>query len=123
MFRFRIPFLSLALAAALLTAPPFAAQEPAPDDARVIEVTAKRYEFAPGEIRVKKGEKVRLKVRALDRTPGLRFAEDQRNWRLEKDQERVIEFVAARAGTYSFKCSVFCGLRHGRMRGRLIVEE
>ncbi len=107
---------------------------------KVIEVTARRYEYTPSEIRVKKGARVQLKVRALDRThgmkislypegaaedgqPGLRFTEPQNNWKLEKDQERVIEFVAERAGTYPIKCSVFCGLGHGGMKGKLVVEE
>lgn len=116
------------------------AQQPGQQEARVIEVTAMRYEYGPAEIRVKKGEKVRLKVRAVDRThglefklypedareegtPGLRFPDDQHNWKLEKDQERVIEFTAERAGTYTFKCSVFCGWRHRGMKGKLIVEE
>jgi len=89
---------------------------------------------------VKKGTRVQLKIRALDRThgfkispypegaakdaqPGLRFAEQQDSWKIEKEQERVIEFVAERAGTYAFKCSVFCGLGHGGMKGKLVVEE
>src|SRR5713226_442662 len=88
--------------------------------AKVIELTAKKYEYSPGEIHVKKGTRVQLKVRALDRThgfkinpysegaaegaqPGLRLVGQQDNWKIEKEQERVIEFVAARAGTYLFK--------------------
>jgi heme/copper-type cytochrome/quinol oxidase subunit 2 len=81
-----------------------------------------------------------LKLRALDRThgfkielypegekpdgtPGLRFASPQESWKLEKDRERVIEFVAERPGTFNFKCAVFCGLGHWGMKGKLIVEE
>jgi cytochrome c oxidase subunit 2 len=139
---FAAAFFSLLLSLAAQT-PPAALGNVHPnaqDDTRVIAVTAKRYEFNPAEIRVKKGEKVRLKVRALDRAhglefklypegareegpPGLLFAEGQRNWKLEKDQEREIEFVAERPGTYNFKCSVFCGWRHPGMKGKLIVEE
>ncbi len=109
-------------------------------EAKVIELTAKKYEYSPGEIHVKKGTRVQLKIRALDRThgfkispypegaakngqPGLRFAEQQDNWKIEKEQERVIEFVAERAATYAFKCSVFCGLGHRGMKGKLVVEE
>ena len=132
---------SFILATALLATtwqPP--AQQPAQQEARVIEVTATRYQFDPAEIRVKKGEKVQLKVRAVDRThglefklypdgareegpTGLRFESDQHNWKLEKEQERVIELTAERAGTYTFKCSVYCGWRHLGMKGKLIVEE
>ncbi len=111
-----------------------------PAQVKVIEMTAKKYEYSPSEIHVKKGTRVRLKVRALDRThgfkikpfsegaakgaqPGLRLVEQQDNWKIEKQQERVIEFVAERAGTYLFKCSVFCGLGHGGMKGKLVVED
>ena len=107
---------------------------------KVIEMTAKKHDYTPGEIRVKKGTRVQLKVRATDRThgirfvlvpegtpandpPGLRFSEAQDNWKLEKNQERVIEFVAERAGTYPFKCSVFCGFGHVGMKGKLVVED
>ncbi len=115
------------------------AQAPA-EQVKVIEMTAKKYEYSPNEIHVKKGTRVQLKIRPLDRThgfkispypegteqsgpPGLRFDPPQDNWKIEKEQERVIEFVAERAGTYPFKCSVFCGFGHGGMKGKLIVEE
>jgi cytochrome c oxidase subunit 2 len=107
---------------------------------QVIEMTAKKYEYTPGEIRVKKGTRVQLKIRALDRThgfklslyaegapekgtPGLKVEPQQDNWKLEKDQERIIEFVAEQAGTYTFKCSNFCGFGHRGMKGKLVVEE
>lgn len=112
----------------------------AAEQAKVIEMTAKKYEYSPNEIHVKKGTRVQLKIHPLDRThgfkissypegagpsgsPGLKFDAPQDSWKIEKNQERVIEFVAERAGTYPFKCSVFCGLGHGGMKGKLIVEE
>jgi len=113
---------------------------PAAQDVKVVEMTAKKYEYTPGEIHVKKSTRVQLKIRALDRThgfkialvsegsdkegaPGLQFAQPQDNWKLEKGQERVIEFVAERPGIYPFKCSNFCGLGHSGMKGKLVVEE
>lgn len=145
-----IIFSGLLLAAVTFTQQPSAEHGPAvtlsgvprqeSEPVQVIEVTAKKYEFNPEEIRVKRGVKVQLRIRAIDRThgfkinlypdgakkkgaPGLHLAAAQENWKLEKAQERIIEFVAERPGTYSFKCSVFCGLGHGGMSGRLIVEE
>jgi heme/copper-type cytochrome/quinol oxidase subunit 2 len=40
-------------------------------------------------------------------------------------EDRVIEFVATRPGTYGFKCSVKCSMGggHDRMTGKLIVDE
>ena len=147
------PFLgaSDALAAFLLAAN-LAGQQQAPakaagettqaatEQVKVIEMTAKKYEYSPNEIHLKKRTRVQLKIHPLDRThgfkislypegadqsgpPGLKFDAPQDSWKIEKDKERVIEFVAERAGTYPFKCSVFCGLGHGGMKGKLIVEE
>jgi cytochrome c oxidase subunit 2 len=105
----------------------------------VIEVTAKKYEFSPDEIRVKRGEKVRLKIHSVDenhgmklsvypegskdKSAGLVLANPQDNGRVDKANDQILEFVADRAGTYEFKCAVMCGMHHGRMKGKLIVEE
>ena len=35
----------------------------------------------------------------------------------------TIEFTADKAGTFPFQCSNFCGFGHGKMKGKLIVEE
>jgi cytochrome c oxidase subunit II len=108
----------------------------------VIEVTAKTFEFIPNEIHVKVGERVQIKLHSADRAhglkldlypegasqdgpPGLVFDHPQDDAKVEKHKDREIEFVAARAGTYDFKCSVQCSMGHGhdRMTGKLIVEE
>ncbi len=113
------------------------------DSAHVIEVTAKTFEFIPNEIHVKAGERVQIKLRSADRAhglklniypegasedgnPGLVFDHPQDDAKVEKKKDRVIEFVAVRAGTYDFKCSVQCsmfGHGHDKMTGKLIVEE
>jgi len=133
--------LSLATLSATLRA---RTQSPgAADSLHVVEVTAKTFEFMPSEIHVKMGERVRIKLRTADRAhglklniypegasedgnPGLVFDHPQDDAKVEKKKERVIEFVAARPGTYDFKCSVQCsmiGHGHDRMSGKLIVEE
>ncbi|HTC63444.1 MAG TPA: cupredoxin domain-containing protein [Candidatus Saccharimonadales bacterium] len=109
----------------------------------VIEVTAKTFEFIPNEIHVKVGERVQIKLHTADRAhgikldlypegasqdgpPGLVFDHPQDDAKVEKHKDRDIEFVAARAGTYDFKCSVQCSMMghgHDRMTGKLIVEE
>ena len=115
------------------------AQVKTEEPVQVVEMTAKKYAYSPEEIRVKKGTRVQLKIRATDRThgfkiqlypegtpekgePGLRIADNQINFKLEENQERTIEFVAERPGTYIFRCSVFCGMGHRGMNGKVIVE-
>jgi len=106
---------------------------------RVIEVSAKKYEFSPAEIKVKKGEKIELKVHSVDEThgvklnvypegakdkgtPGLVFDQPAENGKVSKGTDQVLDFVAQEAGTYDFVCAKFCGFGHDRMKGKLIVE-
>lgn len=108
----------------------------------VIEVIAKTFEFTPNEVRVKAGERVQIKLHSADRAhglklslypegasedgaPGLVFEHPQDEAKVDKHHDRVIEFLAARPGTYDFKCSVQCSMGHGhdRMTGKLIVDE
>lgn len=110
-------------------------------DVQVIQMTAKKYEFSPSSLHVKAGMKVRLKITAMDRehgfktavipagadssvSPGLESASPQGSdgWRLKKGKETTIEFLAKTPGTYEFRCSLACGIHHGRMKGQLVVD-
>ena len=88
---------------------------------------------------MKTGTKVELKIHALVRThgfkisqfpddsagkgePGLVFTNFQDGWKIEKDNDTVIDFTANQPGAYTFKCSVFCGFGHTHMKGELDVE-
>jgi heme/copper-type cytochrome/quinol oxidase subunit 2 len=106
---------------------------------QVIEISAKKYEFSPSPVRVKRGAKVQLRITALDRThgfkinlnpdgseqkgnPGLIFSSNEDCFKLEKGVPTIVQFVALTPGTYSFHCCNRCGLGHGGMKGQLIVE-
>lgn len=86
-------------------------------------MTAKNYEFDPSVITVKKGEKVRLFITAADRDHGIRIQGYDIDQVLKKGETATIEFTADKAGTFEFKCSVYCGMGHRKMKGKLIVEE
>jgi cytochrome c oxidase subunit II len=128
---------SLVILAGNVGVPSAAAQ----GDVKEITVSAKKFEFGPSEIRVKAGSRVRLVITSTDRDhgieinptaegadkkagPGLKFdtSVTKPEFRLPKDQAVQVEFTAAQAGTYSFKCSVVCGIGHHNMKGQIIVE-
>jgi cytochrome c oxidase subunit 2 len=110
-------------------------------EVKEVTVSAKKFEFSPSEIRVKAGSRVRLIVTSTDRehgfeinpiaegadkkaAPGLKFdaSVTKPEFKLPKDQATTIEFTATQPGTYSFKCSVVCGMGHRNMKGQIIVE-
>lgn len=93
------------------------------DGVRVIKLEAFRYAFKPGVIVVKKGEKVRIIAKSKDVTHGIKIKEYKIDQQLPPNQEKIIEFVADRAGKFNFACSVFCGFGHMKMHGKLIVKE
>jgi cytochrome c oxidase subunit II len=135
-------FFALVLAGVASVATGIAAPGSAPQSdasAKTIEVSAKKYEFNPGEIRVAKGTRVELKVHSVDDThgvkldiypegakdkgtPGLVFDHPDQNGKVTKGADQVLDFVAQVPGTYDFKCAKFCGFGHDRMKGKLIVE-
>jgi len=88
-----------------------------------ITMTAKCYAFDPAIIQVKKGEKVRLIITATDRDHGIKIEGYDINQVLKKGDPTTIEFTADKAGTFVFKCSVFCGMGHRKMKGMLRVQE
>jgi cytochrome c oxidase subunit 2 len=88
-----------------------------------IQMTAKKYEFNPNVITVIKGEHVKLVITALDHEHGFKLEAFGVNQKLPKGVPTTIEFTANKAGTFPFQCSVFCGMGHRRMKGKLVVEE
>ena len=98
------------------------APQPAAAPVHEIKMSAKKYEYTPGEIRVKQGEHVRLLITATDRKHGFEIKDLGVKTDLEKGAETMVEFTADKPGTYEFKCSNFCGFGHRRMKGTLVVE-
>ena len=88
-----------------------------------IEMTSKKYAFSPDAIHVRKGERVRLIITATDHDHGIKLEAFKVEQKLKKGVPTTVEFTADKTGTFPFKCSVFCGLGHGGMKGTLIVEE
>ncbi|MGB6430916.1 MAG: cupredoxin domain-containing protein [Candidatus Acidiferrales bacterium] len=111
----------------------------AQENVQEIDVSAKKFEFTPSEIHVKQGAHVLLKVTPTDREhgfeldvyreasdkkgdPGLIISGDKPSYKIPQGQTQTIEFIAAEAGTYDFKCIVYCGSGHRGMKGTIVVD-
>ncbi len=110
------------LLVAVAGATPAAAQQ-ASAGVREIKMTAKNYDFDPAEITVKKGDTVRLIITATDRKHGIKIEGYDIDQVLNVGDPTIVEFTADKAGTFEFKCSVYCGMGHRKMKGKLIVQE
>ncbi len=100
-----------------------AAEQPA-QTVRVIKITAKKFEYSPNEIRIKKGVPVILEFTSLDRVHGFTVP-DLGGIRatIEPGKVTQLRIMAPKAGTYDFHCDLFCGDGHEGMTGKIIVEE
>jgi len=83
---------------------------------------AKQFEFVPGVIKVNEGDKVILHIESIDVEHGIGIFQFGVNKILPVGQNVTVEFVANKKGTYYFFCTVYCGVGHGNMRGKLIVN-
>ena len=108
-------------------------------DAQVIELVAKKYEYSPSPVHVKAGTKVQLKITAADHDhgftiatvpdgseannkPGLVFTSPHDCVQLKKGETKTIELLAQTRGTYPFRCCHTCGLGHRGMKSEIIVD-
>jgi cytochrome c oxidase subunit 2 len=89
---------------------------------RVIKMTAQKYEFIPSVIVVNEGDKVRLEITGKDVTHGLAISGYPVDVRIDAGKTATTEFAATKSGTFGFHCSVFCGMGHMGMSGKLIVR-
>ena len=83
---------------------------------REIVIDAKQFEFNPNVIKVKEGERVRIKINNLDVEHAISIPE------FGIDIHGEGEFVAKKKGNFSFSCHIYCGSGHEAMKGVLIVE-
>jgi cytochrome c oxidase subunit 2 len=110
-------------AAGVLALGPLAAWVGAAPPERVVKVVAKKFEFVPPVIRMKKGETVVLHVTAPEVPMGMNFADFGVRADIVPGKVAQLRLVPTAAGTFTFVCDVFCGSGHEDMSGTLIVSE
>lgn len=88
---------------------------------RRIEITAKRFDFEPGEITLKRGEPVVLVLKSADVPHGIRIRDLGLDVKATKDKSGEVQITPQKVGDFVGHCSVFCGSRHGSMTLKLHV--
>ncbi len=105
----------IGLGAALVPKTTRSAQE------QVIRMTAKKFEYSPNEITVKKDIPVVLEITSLDRNHGFKLREFGVRADIKPGQVNRVRIVPNKTGRFPFECDVFCGSGHEDMAGELIV--
>ncbi len=89
---------------------------------RTINVDARQFAFEPATLDVQHGDTVTLHLESLDALHGLSIDGYDVNIQAEPGKSANVTFVADKAGTFKFRCSVTCGALHPFMIGKLTVE-
>jgi cytochrome c oxidase subunit 2 len=93
------------------------------DNPKVIEITAKKFEFSPSEITLKKGEPVILRLSSSDRVHGFMSKPLKIDTDIPADKTADVPVTPDTAGNYTVICDHYCGTGHGNMKMKVTVVE
>lgn len=108
---------------ALASITSFVAAQPAQPKEKIIRIDAKRFDYTPGELTLKKGEAVILELTSQDVLMGFNLPDFNLRADMVPDKVTRVRFVPDKSGSFTFLCDVFCGSKHEEMNGRLTVIE
>ena len=95
----------------------------AAENEQVIKITAKRFEYSPNKITVKKGVPVVLEFTSLDRLHGFNCPSLGIRTDIVPGKVNRLRFIPDKVGTFPFHCDNFCGSGHEGMTGTITVTE
>src|ERR1700678_763036 len=90
---------------------------------KMIEITAKKFEFTPTEITLKKGEPVILRLTSSDRVHGFMSKPLKIDTDIPDDATKDIAITPDTAGDFTVICDHYCGTGHGGMKMKVTVVE
>ena len=90
---------------------------------QVIEIKAKKYEFSPSEITLKKGTPVVLRLSTEDRSHGFFVKPLNIDADIKPGQVTEVAITPDATGDYVVICDHYCGLGHGNMKMTLTVVQ
>lgn len=85
-------------------------------DEIVLNLDAKRWQFTPDVISVKRGQRVKIIVNNTDTIHGINLPD------FNAVGDNSVEFLADKTGEFTFYCKNFCGNGHASMTGKIIVS-
>jgi cytochrome c oxidase subunit 2 len=95
----------------------------ASDEPKVIEISAKKFEFTPSQITLKKGEPVILRLSSSDRMHGFMSKPLKIDTDIPADKSEDVTVTPDTAGDFTVICDHYCGTGHGNMKMKVTVVE
>ena len=111
----------LALLAAPGLLPAAARAEAAPP--RTVEIVAKRFQFTPAEVTLRRGEPVVLRLRSEDVVHGFFTRALGIDATIDPAAPLELPLTPKEAGRFPVICDHFCGAGHGGMKMTIVVVD
>jgi cytochrome c oxidase subunit 2 len=90
---------------------------------QVIKIVAKKFDYTPNVIQLKKGVPVVLEFTTLDIIMGFKVPDLSIRTDIVPGKVSRVRVVPDKVGTFTFVCDIFCGSGHEDMTGTIIVSE
>ena len=90
--------------------------------AQIVKIAAKKFDYTPNAIRLKKGVPVVFELTSSDVVMGFSIPDFNIRADIIPGKVTQLPFTPDRAGKFVFMCDIFCGSGHEDMQGTLIVE-
>ena len=113
----------LVIGAMLLIAGAFGAATLTVAAEQVIKITAKKFEYNPKEITLKKGAPVVLEFTSLDRLHGFNCPDLGVRADIKPGTVVRVSLTPQKVGDFEFHCDNFCGSGHADMKGMFHVVD
>ena len=89
----------------------------------VVRISAKKFEFVPSKVTLKRGKAVTLELTSLDRKHGFFIPDLKLRADIPAGGSARVTLTPGKAGTFAFRCDLFCGGGHDGMTGVIEVVE
>lgn len=90
---------------------------------QVIKIAAKKFDYTPNRITLKKGVPVVLEFTSADVVMGFSVPDLGARTDIVPGQVARVRIVPDKLGTFAFFCDIFCGSGHEDMTGTITVVE
>lgn len=89
----------------------------------VVRISAKKFEFIPNKVTLKRGKTVTLELTSLDRKHGFLIPDLKLRADIPAGRSARVTLTPDKAGRFAFRCDLFCGGGHDGMTGVIEVVE
>jgi cytochrome c oxidase subunit 2 len=90
---------------------------------KVIVISAKKFQFTPNEITIKKGEPVILRMTSTDRVHGFMSKPFKIDTDIPPGKTTDVTVTTTTAGDFTIICDHYCGTGHSNMKMKVTVVE